>query len=594
MTLLNPSALYLGLLAAFILLLALFRTKERRREVSALFLWEGLREDLRAKASKRRIPLDLLLLLQIATLLALVLALAQPAFRTRTPALSELAIILDGSASMRTTIEPDRSRYEEASEQATRLIEEYPGARTTVIQLSSRARVLADRGDSRAEVRSALARSAPTANADGSIEDLLAVLGSVGGLASFQRVVFFSDRAFPAALDRLEIRLVHGGRNGSIDAFSARENPTGPGVLVFLRVTNHTDGPLSGRVRIDDGVSDVILSVPLQANASETFVVPFPTSRGSMFTAALEPDDDFRDDNVRYFALERAMDLRVRWIGEPNRYLLAALESVVPIALVGGSEDADLTVVYDATVPDSVSGNVLLIHGEMRGVVQIGPDGPGGDVIALRPDHPLLVGIRPQSFRIATIPFTEAIAAGAVVLASEETPLLVEFEDEDRTITFIAPDLVETNLPITVDFPILIRNVAARLVRLPSPVSHNWVVVGEPISLGEGGERITSIATPAAREVSLGQEQMTFVPDAPGLYRLVSARGTYPLAVNVSASESVAIAAASEPAGSPFAEPANRMIVRRLWGALAAIAILCLLLEAIVHSGVSLPPWRSR
>ncbi|MFC2078260.1 VWA domain-containing protein, partial [Candidatus Bipolaricaulota bacterium] len=503
MTFLNPSALYLGLLAAFILLLALFRTKERRREVSALFLWEGLREDLRAKASKRRIPLDLLLLLQIAALLSLVLALAQPVFRTRTPTLSDLAIILDGSASMRTTIEPDTSRYEEASERATRLIAEYPGARTTVVQLSSRSRVLADRGGSRAEVRSALARSAPTAYADGSLEDLLAVLGSVGGLASFQRIVFFSDRTLPAAPDRLETRLVHGGSNGSIDAFSARENPTGPGV--FLRVTNHTDGPLSGRVRIDDEVSDVVLSVPLQANASETFVIPFPTSRGSMFTATLEPNDDFRDDNVRYFALERAMDLRVRWIGGPNRYLLAALESVLPVALVGASEDADLTVVYDATVPDSVSGNVLLIHGEMPGVVQIGPDSPGGDVIALRPDHPLLAGIRPESFRIAAIPSIEAIAAGTVVLAAEETPLLVEFEDEDRTITFIAPDLVETNLPITVDFPILIRNVAAR--RLPSPVSHTWAVVGEPISLGEGGERITSIATPAAHDVSLGPEQ---------------------------------------------------------------------------------------
>ena len=595
MTLLNPTALYLALLAGWILLLALLRTKERRREVAALFLWERLREDPRTKAARRRIPIDLLLVLQIAALVALVLALAGPAVRTRTPTLAELAIVLDGSASMRTTIEGGTTRYDEAIGNAEGLILEHPGPRAAIIQLSSRSVVLSDREDSRADARAALARSTPTSFADGSVADLLGVLESVGGASSFERVVYLSDRPLPEPPEWLETRLFSGGRNWSIDAFSARENPTGPGVLVFLRVSNHTSESVEVTVRVDDGLTDVSLTVPLQPEASETYVLPFPTTRGTAFTATLTPDDGFPDDNVRYFALQRAIDLRVHWIGTPSRYLLAAVEAAVPVVGVGADEGADLTVVYGESVPDSIGGNVLVIHGEMSGIVRIGPEAVGGGVIALQPDHPLLVGVRPENLRIASVPSIESIADGAVVLAAEETPLLVEFDREDRTITFLAADLVSTNLPITVDFPILVANIVARLVRLPAPLSHSWTVVGEPVPLGEAEERIASVIHPTGAEVELAEDQLTFLPTAPGQYRLTSDRGTYPLGVNVSPTESATVEPSLPPSSSEAADGgAARAVLRPFWRALAGIAVLLLLLEAIVHAGVVLIPRKVR
>jgi len=580
-TFLSPSALYFALAAGIVVLLALFRTKERRREVSALFLWEGLREDPRTRAARRRIPFDLLLLLQIATVLALALALARPAIRTRASSLSALAIVVDGSASMSTWINERETRYAAAIEEASRLVASHRGARTSILQLSSTPAILFA-GDRSGNPSIALSESSPTASADGTLDDLIAILGSVGGAAAFERVVFVSDHPLPEVPAWLETAVIVGGRNASIDAFSARENPNGPGVLVFIRTTNHTAESISGRVRIDDGSSEVSLSVFLQPGASEAYVLPFPTTRATTFTATLEPSDDFLADNVRHFALKRPIDLRIHWIGTPNRYLLAALEAAIPVSIVDTPDDANLTVVYGTTVPGNLTGNLLLVHGDMPGVVRIGADVAAGDVLALAPDHPLLAGVRADALRVASIPAIETIAPGTVVLAAEETPLLVEFDAPDRTITFVAPDLLATNLPITVDFPILIRNLAARLVRIPAPLSHGWSLVGEPIPFESEGERVDAIVAPAGRSIDVADALATFTPRQAGIYRVVSSRGTYPLAVNVSPSESATVGTEAVPLDAHAAASSTRL--HDVWWILAVTAAILLAAEACVRA----------
>ena len=114
MTLLNPAAFYILFASLLILVLHFLRSRERQREVSALFLWEVLPGDPQSRAAQIRQQVDPLLLLQLAIFLVLVTALAQPAWRMRTASLSGLAIVLDGSASMRTATEDGSTRYEHA------------------------------------------------------------------------------------------------------------------------------------------------------------------------------------------------------------------------------------------------------------------------------------------------------------------------------------------------------------------------------------------------------------------------------------------------------------------------------------------------
>jgi len=560
---LYPIGLYLTSLSGVIILLALLRTRIRRREVASLFLWEGLPGERGGQTARIRLLIDLLLILQLAALLALVIAIAQPAWPV------ELAV--DG---------------------AIAVLDRYPDAEAAVIALSDHPAILVGSDRPRGEAMEALERSQPGWYGDAAREDLLRVLAAAGGEGAFARVILFTDCPFPDPPPFLETVAVSGGGNRGITAFTAREDPASGGVDAFVKVTNYTKTDQEATLRISDGTDSVALSVFLPSGSSEDYVIPFPSSRGTSFTATLNPGDDFPGDDVRYFGLARPIELSLRWIGPADRYLLAALAAAVPVREVGEGEPADLTVACDTDSPPVESGNVLLVHASMPGIVRLGAEGGGGEIIPLNPDHPVLSGVDPADLRVWSVPSLDFIAPGEIILTASGRPFLVEFAQEERTIWFIASELMETNLPITVDFPILIRNIVRQLVRLPAASSYGWTLVGEGIPLRKGGEPVGSIIGPDGRQIPLIEGQTAFFPAAPGEYRLVTKRGTYPVGVNVSPSESVTPSSAGEPPEDGQGRPRRGSVLYRLWPAFAGLAAILLIIEWLVYIGVN--PLRRR
>ena len=65
MSFVSASTLYLLTLAGLVVFLFFLRARERRRAVSALFLWEGLKGDPQSRATRFRQQIDLLLILQL-------------------------------------------------------------------------------------------------------------------------------------------------------------------------------------------------------------------------------------------------------------------------------------------------------------------------------------------------------------------------------------------------------------------------------------------------------------------------------------------------------------------------------------------------
>ncbi len=583
MTLLNPAAFYLLLGSLLILALHFLRARERRREVSALSLWEGLPGDPQSRAARIRQQIDPLLLLQLAILLALVAALAQPAWRMRTTSLSGLAIILDGSASMRTITEDGSTRYAHAVEEAQSLLNRYPSTSTAILQHSARPAILARPGLEHADLQDVLLRSEPTWYGDGTTASLLSLLGGIGGASQFERVVLLSDHEIADAPDSFETILVDGGDNLALTAFSVRENPEGAGVTALVAALNDTDAYQEVTIRIDDRENQTTLSVLMAPDSTERFVIPFPNSRGSLFTASLEPEDGFAADNRRFFSLDRPIDVRVCWLGSENRYLMAALRSVAPVTLVDDAAAADLTVVHGVSAPAFLTGTILLVHAGIEGLLSQEETVPTDRIDVLEPGHPILSGVDPSSFRIREAPTASLPPTTDVVLAADGVPLLATYEDGTRTVLYLAPDILETNLPITVDFPLLIRNVIAGLIRVSARLSYRSAEVGEPISLAGLGA-VEQLYDPQEKPIPLPDGLSTFRPDEPGFHTLVTDRGAFAIAVNVPAEESESLPA---PEGIDAVDRSERRSVRflPLWPAAAALAILLLFAEAHLHAG---------
>jgi len=185
------------------------------------------------------------------------------------------------------------------------------------------------------------------------------------------------------------------------------------------------------------------------------------------------------------------------------------------------------------------------------------------------------------------------MAAGDVVLAAEETPLLVEFEDEARIVTFFGADLLSTNLPITVDFPLLVRNILSRVARIPATVTHTWAIAGDPVLLGESGERIEAVLAPDGHRFVIDSNQLLFIPDEVGFYELESDRGTYVVGVNVDPGESTEASVVESDTFVLVQQGPNRAFLWPLWPWFALAAFALLVWEGLENAGVRLLDRRS-
>ena len=579
-----PGALSLLALAGGIVFLYFLRAHNRSYDVSALFLWEGLASDPQSRAARIRKRIDLLLIVQIAILALASLALAQPERLTTAARVPGLVIVIDASASMRTITPSGVSRYAVACARANDLLDQYPTSPAAVIKYSSHSQILSPLTNDHDSLRRILATEHATWYADGDEGALNALLGSVSGRSDGSKVIVITDHAVHKQVTTMEEQLVLGGENVAITSFAVREDADMRGVAAFVRLHNFTDHYVDTTLRVSDGTREVSLPVLLASEQEQAYVLPFSGSLGPEFTASITPSDALAADNARYFALPRSIDRRVRWIGERNPYLEAALRACGPMTILDedSTDPADLTVVYNVAAPDDVIGNILLVHAGISDAISLGDDEDPGALQVRLPDDPLLAGVDASDFRIVSAPTVTADPAGMTIIASGESPLLYRLRQQDRSIVLIAPDIMHTNLPLTIDFPVLVRNILAQLTPRPTPPSPLWTNVGDPLSL-QGYDNPSALTSPDGETLSF-DAQRAFIPQSPGIYTLTTKRGVYPLAANVALGES--IPAQEEAAASVGYEALHAEITGiPLWPEVALAALLLLIAEGAIYQG---------
>jgi len=153
--LLAPAMLaFLGLIPIVVLLYIL---KLRRTEIviPSTMLWLKSLQDVTANAPFQRLRKNLLLLLQILVLLALVFALSRPFVKAEGMRGSNVAVIIDRSASMQTR-EDGGTRLDLAKEAALEMVDNLRGGdRMMVVTFENSADVLLELTDDRRRLRDA-------------------------------------------------------------------------------------------------------------------------------------------------------------------------------------------------------------------------------------------------------------------------------------------------------------------------------------------------------------------------------------------------------------------------------------------------------
>lgn len=546
---LTPLALALAGLALPILIFYMLKLRRQPARISSLMLWQQVIRDRQANAPWQRLRRNLLLLLQLLILALLVMALARPYFTVQARVQGNVVLLLDASASMQATdVAP--SRFAAAQVAALDLVDRLaPDDTVTVIAVERTPRVLASTSTDRISVRQTLTAARPSAGpADWDAALILAaanaatrpnttvVVISDGALNQGQDEAATSLAALPVPTQFIPIG--QAAHNQGIVALSVRDGQAGP--ELFVRVANAEAGPSRRliEVYVDDQLFDARqLELPAQDSVGLALNgLPLQTHH---IRASLSGNDDLALDDVAWVVRSSA-PARLLLVSAGNLFLERALALLPNVTVQRATPDQELPnarfdlVIFDRVTPaeatlDNPDGlpeaNLLFIAPpnstslfDVTGVV----DRP--QVTQIERQHPLLTYVELNNLHLGQAQAVTPPPWGQTLIAAPDTPLLIAGQAQGRRVAVLTFDLHQSDLPLQIDFPILMLNLIHWLLPGGSLEQGQMLQVGQTVDLpAVSAAEALQIRTPSARQLSVSPAQITFDDTAElGVYQVLA------------------------------------------------------------------------
>jgi hypothetical protein len=513
---LSPLAAAITAAIAIPALLILYFLKLRRREmpISSTFLWKKAVQDLQVNAPFQRLRRNLLLFLQMLMLLMLLLALSRPV-SNYTPGAGKLSVVLiDRSASMNTADQDGgHTRLDEAKRRAKDLVSGLErNGQATIIAFDDTPEIMQTfTGDAQA-LRNAIDRIQPTDRRTRlkmafQLADAQSAYIPEQNRANVQPDVrLFSDGR---VLDSNEL-LLHGdlkyekigtdtAGNLAIVALDAKrdyEQPTQ--VQVFARLANFGTQPKNADVQltVDGGLRSVAaVSLPpdrwndpnwvkdhpgekddnYAAKDSVEFTIDMPTAGVIKVEQMNKNGDMLAADDAAQVVVPPPKSLSVLLVTSDNYYLERAIDSMSlkdPKKLTPEDYEAQHPDKYDVVIFDRYypqwmppAGNFIYFgcaptnaklkatkdHEKYLLLDDVG-------VLDWQRDHPMLRHLNLAKVFAAHAIKLDVPADAQTLVDGTSTPLVVLSREGQSTHLVIAFDLLDSNWPLKLSFPIFLHN----------------------------------------------------------------------------------------------------------------------------------------
>lgn len=532
MTLLWPIGLLALLALPLIIVLHLLRERRRRVVVPSLLHWQNLPQRQTAQRS-RRLPLTLLLLIQLLAAALIALALARPQLGNFFGSTRQLAIVLDTSTSMAAR-EGSGTRFAQAQSRArTALNSLGSGDRAILVAAGTTARVLAT--GTGADIPALLA-TLDTVQPGGTGTDFTGAFtlaqAAFAGQARREILVLTdngpSTTGLPASVGAALSwqQLGTAQPNRAIVVLAARA--WGAQVQVYARLANYAPTPFSARIALyADERTLGERTANIAANGETELTWTLPASYATL-RAVLDGGDSLPQDDEARLSLAQTRPLAIELVSAAPAALRRALAAVpsaqvtvtAPAAYQPGSQAA-LTV-FDNFLPAAwPAGPVLVINppiGSTLLSVRAGTTPAKASPLDTR--GALLAGLSLAGVDFGPLRSIDAPAGFTAQLANGETPLILRGRSDTHDMAIWAFDPSAGNFTTRLAFPLLIARTVRDLTPAPLPQS---VLAGTPLVLrpdaratalriaGPAGETSTLPATPL-----LTLDQLT----QPGIYAI--------------------------------------------------------------------------
>ncbi len=614
MTWLQPSAAWAFAGVPVIVLLYFLRLKRRTLPVSTLMFWQRVQKESGRSAFFRKFRHFLSLLLHLLIFLLLLAALARPVFDRGIREGCATVLILDTRARMQ-AVEPDgHTRFETALRLARDYARQVGGGKgIAVLTLGAAPMVAVPFTDDEKRLLDALAQASPT-DATGDISAAVALADSLlAARKGNHRIVLFTAGTtgpLPKTGSELITHTLGTPRdNVAITRFATRALPANPQTGEVLLETQNFGRTLV-RTEVELAFDGRTLEVkPLALAPGERRLdiftsVPRPIrgARGWL-TAKLSAPDALVLDNIAYATLPAAKLNRVLLVSKGNNFLEKLLgvdtslkfQFITPESWQPAMAEKFEAVIFDGSIPalfdlETTRGNFLFLKATPFGTKDATLEQPViTDVDATHPTTRLasLQNIAVLRAQPLALPAPHDGWTFTAPLRSAEHPLLITGERGRQRIAALAFDVLDSDLPLRVAFPLLIHATVDWLAgeRTESAPS---LAAGEMFTLPTGMSIAATplTASPGPRDVQ-SQPNVTgfFQPIRNGFYEIADADAKRWLAVNTFSAAESDLRGADKTAehgnaGAINAEPlsAFSILLHRWppwqWLALAAFALL--------------------
>lgn len=525
MRMLSASALWWLLLGAIIIFFYLLKLKRKRRVVPSVFLWQRALEEVEANAPFKKLRRSLLLLLQLLALSALVFALARPLIKMRALASGSTIIVIDSTASMSARDEDDRSRLDRAKELARDMVNGLSGDdRAAIVESSSRVTVRSSLTSDRAALAAGIDDVRET-DAAGNLTDAVRLAEQIAKTEREAGIVIISDGGGPSIASDLgssldpdsstastqgaPIRFVRVGRradNAGIVAMNSRIAPASGRRELFASVANFSDSEraIGIELKLDGKLVDA-RTVSVAANERSAIIFDAISLAGGLAELKLNPGDDLASDDVAYTFLPDARRLRVGVISD-NPFLIQALAvntdfdaSKIASTANGALSDFDCIVSEGALRSDVIESNrpILVINpSDVAGLWRASTPRERPEVTSVERSHPVNSYLSYADLHVESAMRREVASWLKPIVSGSNDGLIWAGGDGRRRAVMIGFDLAQSDLPLKVEFPILLANSVAWLAGREALTTDRAVRAGQPVTLRAAAESV-SVTTPA-------------------------------------------------------------------------------------------------
>jgi hypothetical protein len=323
--------------------------------------------------------------------------------------------------------------------------------------------------------------------------------------------------------------------NLGITGLDARANPEDARQrAVYANIGNFSTNSLETDVELlfDDRLMERrSLTIPAGEARPQVFLAS--QARDGVFTVRLTAKDDLAADNQASIVSLLPKPVKVLLVTRGNRFLEKALRAAAGVELAVSATLTDPAAGFDFVVLDDAvpatwpQGNVLAIHVLNTNWVENVTSVEGPPIVEWRTSHPLLRYAGFDNVQVKESYATAVTPSWAVSLADAPTnSLILAGELGRQRLVWIGFDILESNWPLRVSFPIFIANAAEWLNPANAKTSQLLVKAGEAfrLALGHketsaqvtlpGGQTLTRAIDPNASEFVFGDTLKQ------GVYRL--------------------------------------------------------------------------